>query len=34
MSLETAKEHRLKLMEERKKHKQDWNVREISLCEH
>jgi len=34
MSLDEAKEHRLKLMEERKKHKQDWNVREISLCEH
>jgi len=34
MSLDKAKEHRLKLMEERKKHKQDWNVREISLCEH
>ena len=34
MSLEDAKAHRLKLMEERKYHKQDWNVREIELCEH
>eukprot|EP00928_Gymnodinium_smaydae_P035130 TRINITY_DN2477_c0_g1_i1.p1 TRINITY_DN2477_c0_g1~~TRINITY_DN2477_c0_g1_i1.p1 ORF type:complete len:611 (+),score=91.58 TRINITY_DN2477_c0_g1_i1:169-2001(+) len=34
MSLEEAKAHRLKLMEERKRHKQDWNVREVSLCEH
>ena len=29
-----AFKHRLKLMEERKKYKQDWNIREISLCEH
>ena len=29
-----ALKHRLKLMEERKKYKQDWNIREISLCEH
>ncbi|GMH42700.1 hypothetical protein BSKO_10619 [Bryopsis sp. KO-2023] len=29
-----ALQHRLKLMEERKRHKQDWNVREIELCEH
>jgi len=29
-----ALEHRLKLMEERKYTKQDWNVREIELCEH
>lgn len=34
MPLETALQHRLELMEERKRHKQDWNVREISLCEH
>ena len=26
--------YRLELMEERKRKKQDWNVREISLCEH
>jgi len=31
---ESALSHRLKLMEERKRHKQDWNVREVSLCEH
>lgn len=29
-----ALEHRLKLMAERKYTKQDWNVREIELCEH
>jgi len=34
MPLKTALDHRLRLMEERKRHKQDWNVREISLCEH
>jgi len=34
MPMEAALAHRLKLMEERKRHKQDWNVREISLCEH
>eukprot|EP00416_Gambierdiscus_australes_P026684 CAMPEP_0171080746 /NCGR_PEP_ID=MMETSP0766_2-20121228/16055_1 /TAXON_ID=439317 /ORGANISM="Gambierdiscus australes, Strain CAWD 149" /LENGTH=589 /DNA_ID=CAMNT_0011538015 /DNA_START=35 /DNA_END=1804 /DNA_ORIENTATION=+ len=34
MSLEKAKEHRLELMKERKRHKEDWNVREVSLCEH
>ena len=34
MSMEEAKENRLKLMEERKYTKQDWNVREIELCEH
>jgi len=34
MPLEKALQHRLDLMEERKRHKQDWNVREISLCEH
>lgn len=31
---EQAQQDRLHLMEERKLHKQDWNVREISLCEH
>jgi len=34
MTWEDAVAHRLQLMEERKLHKQDWNVREISLCEH
>ncbi len=34
MTMEQAKAHRLKLMEERKFNKQDWNVREIELCEH
>eukprot|EP01083_Nonionella_stella_P132901 404076_1 len=34
MSREDAMEHRLKLMKERKYTKQDWNVREIELCEH
>lgn len=35
MLLETAKEHRLKLMEERKRHKGKLNgLRKISLCEH
>lgn len=34
MTLEEAKKHRLELMKERKHHKQDWNVREIELCEH
>jgi hypothetical protein len=34
MSREEAFEHRLELMKERKYTKQDWNVREISLCEH
>jgi len=34
MSLEEAKMHRAALMEERKRHKQDWNIREVSLCEH
>ena len=32
--VEEARAHRLKLMEERKRHKQDWTIREISLCEH
>lgn len=31
---EDALKYRLELMEERKRHKQDWNVREIELCEH
>ena len=34
MTREDACEHRLKLMRERKYTKQDWNVREIELCEH
>ena len=34
IGISKALDHRLKLMEERKKRKQDWNVREISLCEH
>ena len=34
MPLEEAREHRLSLMEERKLHKQNWNLREVSLCEH
>jgi hypothetical protein len=34
MSREDAMEHRLELMKERKYKKQDWNVREIELCEH
>ena len=34
MSLDDARAHRLQLMEERRFHKQDWNVREIHLCEH
>ncbi|CAJ1967654.1 unnamed protein product [Cylindrotheca closterium] len=34
MKRSDAFEHRLKLMEERKYTKQDWNVREIELCEH
>jgi len=34
MDLEEAKAHRLELMRERKFTKQDWNVREIELCEH
>mmetsp|Transcript_31089 Transcript_31089/g.75821 ORF Transcript_31089/g.75821 Transcript_31089/m.75821 type:complete len:475 (-) Transcript_31089:198-1622(-) len=33
-TLKEAKDHRLKLMKERKYHKQDWNVRTIELCEH
>lgn len=34
MALQEAKEYRLELMKERKHHKQDWNVRDIELCEH
>merc|ERR1719433_41235 len=34
ISLDEARAHRTELMEERKRHKQDWNVREVSLCEH
>ena len=34
MTYEQASEHRLELMKERKYTKQDWNVREINLCEH
>lgn len=34
MKREEAMEHRLALMKERKFAKQDWNVREIELCEH
>ena len=34
MSREEAFKHRLELMKERKYTKQDWNVREIELCEH
>jgi len=34
MSLEDAREHRLKLMEERKRHKGSWNLRTVTLCEH
>jgi hypothetical protein len=34
MSMDDALRYRLELMEERKRHKQDWNIREIELCEH
>merc|ERR1711998_710976 len=34
MKLEDAKQFRLEMMEERKRHKQSYNVREVSLCEH
>merc|ERR1719420_255525 len=34
ITLDDAKAYRVELMEERKRHKQDWNVREVSLCEH
>jgi hypothetical protein len=33
-NLENALQHRLKLMEERKFHKQNFNVRDLNLCEH
>ena len=34
ITLEQAKAHRLELMRGRKFHKQDFNVRELNLCEH
>ena len=34
MKRDEALAHRLELMKERKFTKQDWNVREIELCEH
>lgn len=34
MSKDDAMRYRLELMEERKRFKQDWNVRTIELCEH
>eukprot|EP00585_Thalassiosira_rotula_P004515 CAMPEP_0196159464 /NCGR_PEP_ID=MMETSP0910-20130528/46334_1 /TAXON_ID=49265 /ORGANISM="Thalassiosira rotula, Strain GSO102" /LENGTH=496 /DNA_ID=CAMNT_0041424383 /DNA_START=66 /DNA_END=1556 /DNA_ORIENTATION=+ len=34
MTHEDALEHRLELMKVRRYHKQDWNVRDIHLCEH
>jgi len=34
MTLEDAHGHRLRLMEERKRHKENWNLREVTLCEH
>jgi len=34
MSWEDAQKYRLALMEERKHHKQNWNLREVTLCEH
>ena len=34
LSREEAMHHRLELMKERKFTKQDWNVRDIELCEH
>jgi len=33
-TIDEAKKHRLKLMEERKYNKQTWNIREVELCEH
>ena len=33
-TLDQAKEYRLELMNERKYHKQNFNVRDLSLCEH
>jgi hypothetical protein len=32
--LAAAKANRLQLMQERKYHKQSWNIREVELCEH
>jgi len=34
MTHEDALEHRLELMKVRRYHKQDWNVRDVHLCEH
>ena len=34
MSFKDAEMHRIKLMEERKYHKQKFNVRDLNLCEH
>merc|ERR1712066_546598 len=34
ISWEDAEKYRLALMEERKHHKQNWNLRDVSLCEH
>jgi len=34
VTLDQAKEYRLELMQERKYHKQNFNVRDLSLCEH
>mmetsp|Transcript_9953 Transcript_9953/g.16525 ORF Transcript_9953/g.16525 Transcript_9953/m.16525 type:complete len:313 (-) Transcript_9953:1358-2296(-) len=34
LPLDDALAHRINLMQERKFHKQDWNVREVELCEH
>ena len=34
VSMEEAKKRRLELMKERKYTKQDWNVRQVELCEH
>ena len=34
MSVKDAKKHRLNLMEERKYHKQSFNIRDLNLCEH
>ncbi|GMH35068.1 hypothetical protein BSKO_02936 [Bryopsis sp. KO-2023] len=34
ISRQDAMQHRLRLMEERKRHKQTWNIRKVELCEH
>jgi hypothetical protein len=34
MSMDDAHKYRLALMEERKRHKEKWNLREVTLCEH